>query len=87
MSLDDATRNGYEHARILATGETAGVQRLLMTTALYVGIERWGWRTRYCYGSRAEAEAALAAWDGHGDPPGEWVKQKPEERLNPNLKE
>ena len=26
---------------------------------------------------------AFATWDGVGDPPGDWIKQKPEDRLNP----
>lgn len=41
--------------------------------------------TRYCYEHFNDAVKAVAHWDGTGDPPGPWVKQKPEDRLNPAL--
>jgi hypothetical protein len=38
---------------------------------------------RYCYPTLAEAKEALATWDGKGDPPGPWIKEKISERLGP----
>ena len=78
------TGYGYEQVRMLPTGEAAGLSRFLFTTGLCVGLTEIGYRTRFCYPDRASAEAALAEWDGNGDPPGPWIKEKGErERSNP----
>ena len=74
---------GYTPLRRLETGETAGVMDRIYTAGLFVGLSVIGWRTCFCYETRAAAEAALQSWDGHGDPPGPWIKQKPEERRGP----
>lgn len=74
---------GYHPIKRLDTGELAGVMDYVFTAGIVVGLDPVGWRTRYCYESRPIAEAALEAWDGHGDPPGPWIKQKPEDRHGP----
>lgn len=58
---------------------------MLYTTGLFVGLDRMGWRTRFCYEHKVDAVAALDAWDGRGDPPGPWIKEKPSDRLGPGL--
>lgn len=75
--------HGYAPFKMLDTREWAGVMNMVYTCGLFVGIKEFGYRTRYCYETRREAEAALEAWNGDGDPPGMWIKQKPEDRLNP----
>ncbi len=76
---------GYESPRRLASGEWAAIMRFLFTTGLIVGIEELGYRTRFCYRTREEALEALSSWNGTGDPPGEWIKEKGNEgdRDNP----
>lgn len=78
-------REGYRPLRDLPSGELAGVMDMMWTAALCVGLDELGYRVRYCYATRAEAEAALKAWDGAGDPSGPWIKAKGEgeDRLNP----
>ena len=76
----------YHNIRTLPTGEIAGMTVMIFTTALFVGLTHNGYRTRYCYPSFYEAREALADWDGVGDPPGPWIKQKPENRYNPKVK-
>jgi hypothetical protein len=77
---------GYSPARVLPSGETAGVMRMLYTTGLFVGITRHFWRTRFCYETTTDAVAALQTWDGYGDPPGPWIKEKGGvERSNPSV--
>lgn len=79
---------GYFTPKRLATGEIAGVRSFVFTSAIVVGIDHWGYRTRFCYERWMEAVAALANWDGHGDPPGQWIKEKGEvERSNPHAVE
>jgi len=69
-----------------ATGELAGIMAFLFTYGLCVGLDDTGYRTRYCYPTFGDAILALIEWDGHGDPPGPWIKQKGGvERSNPNI--
>jgi hypothetical protein len=74
---------GYILARPLGNGEWLAVAPQLYTTGLFVVPDRDHYRTRYCYERSFEAVHAFLTWDGEGDPPGMWVKQKPEDRLNP----
>jgi hypothetical protein len=76
---------GYRAIKMLNTGELAALHDEIYTTGLCIGLDEFGYRTRYCYETHHEAEEALAIWDGNGDPPGLWLKQKPEERLGPGL--
>lgn len=83
MNLDDLSHEGYENLRVLPDGTTIGTQRMMFTTGLFVGLTLIGYRTRYCYAEEGAAVAACRTWDGKGDPPGLWIKQKPEDRMNP----
>lgn len=77
------TDQGYSLVRLLPTGEWAGLQRMAFTCGLFVGLDETGWRTRFCFETEDEARNALSGWDGQGFPPGYWIKQKPEEIMNP----
>lgn len=85
LTVEEAEALGYKPARVLATGKTAGVIRMIYTHALYVGINDWGTDRRFCYPDRESAVFALETWDGRGDPPGPWLKEKGDsvERRNP----
>jgi len=74
---------GYKRCVILPGGQLAGIMPQLFTTALCVGLDEYGYRTRFCYERKEDAIAALDAWDGKGDPPGPWIKEKPSDRLGP----
>ena len=77
---------GYYCARRLDDGRWIAVSPMVFTTGLFVITpDLLSWTTRFCYERSVDAIAAVEAWDGQGDPPGPWVKQKPEERLNPAL--
>jgi len=54
----------------------------LLTNVTFDGLS-YDYHARYCYPSRIEAFRMLHAWDGVGDPPGDWVKEKISERTNP----
>jgi hypothetical protein len=56
---------------------------MLFTYDLCVGLDETGYRTRFMYPDLGTALVALLAWDGLGDPPGPWIKQKPGDRENP----
>lgn len=78
---------GYSNVRELATGEIAATLPQIFTTGLYVGLTEVGTGRRYCYEHSVDAEAALAAWDGTGDPSGPWIKEKPSNRLGPGARD
>jgi hypothetical protein len=66
----------YKHPRLLPTGEWAALQQMVFTVGLFVGIDETGYRTRFCYPHFFPAVIALVEWDGTGDPPGPWIKEK-----------
>ena len=66
----------YVYVRRLASGEWAGVSKMLFTFGLSVGLTDTGYRTRFCYEKLFDASDALEEWDGNGDPPGNWIKEK-----------
>ncbi|WP_285412941.1 hypothetical protein [Variovorax sp. efr-133-TYG-130] len=58
------------------------------TTAVVVGIDDLGYQRRYCYEHRADAQAALAAWNGCEHPSEPWIKCKGAgiDLLNPDFR-
>lgn len=86
VTVDDIKAHGYAFAKQLPSGEWLGVQKMLFTTGLFVITADGGsWRTRYCYEHSIDAILACMDWDGAGDPPGPWIKQKPEDRHGPGM--
>jgi hypothetical protein len=76
--------------QFIATREIPGcglcaVQRFAYTCGLLTGLRFDGhsyfYVARYCYPNGVDALRDLAVWDGQGDPPGEWVKEKVSERM------
>lgn len=74
---------GYLACRELPTGEVVAIMPMLFTAGLFCGVAENSYSRRYCYENLAEARAAMLAWDGNGDPPGPWIKEKPSDRLGP----
>lgn len=88
MTEEEATKicadRGYSPPVLLASGEWACVGPFIFTFGLLVGLDKYSFRTRFCYESLAQALVALVTWDGTGDPPGDWIKEKGRmERNNP----
>lgn len=82
--LDLAKNQGYYAMKLLATGEMAALSTQLFTVGIIVFNQNCILK-RWCFEEGDEALASLRAWEGVGDPPGNWVKQKlPVERMNPN---
>jgi hypothetical protein len=81
---------GFRRVRDVPGRGDCAVQRFVFTAGLLVGVrlERlWiEYEARYCYETAHEAVQALDAWDGQGDPPGDWIKEKISERLGPGAK-
>ena len=77
--------NGYTKIKVMEDGTVCALQKQLFTVAIVVGIDRVGYERRYCYEREAVAREALVQWDGAGDPPGPWIKEKPSDRLGPGV--
>jgi hypothetical protein len=77
---------GYISLRLMPDGHVAGVNPFLWTYGLCTKLDWNGYDDRWCFESPISALIALADWDGKGDPPGPWIKQKGRvERHNPEL--
>lgn len=86
MTKEEVAELGYPWSRLLPTGEWAGLRTFMFTVGLCVGIDETSYRTRFCYEGEhwRAAHDALMTWDGLGDPPGPWIKEKgANERRNP----
>ena len=78
--------DGYKNLRKLPDGTWIGTMLMVFTTGLFVGLNQSGWRRRYCYERVSDAALAATEWNGQGDPPGPWIKEKPSDRLGPGAK-
>lgn len=76
MTEEEIQALGYSYPRRLPDGRWCGIQPMLYTGGLFVGLDAVGYAYRYCYETVAEAALALAIWDGEGHPPGAWIKRK-----------
>jgi hypothetical protein len=65
------TECGYQSPRPIGHSRYACIMPLLYTAAIIVGrIGDACYEDRWCYHSREDAERALDAWDGRGEPAG-----------------
>jgi len=68
-------------------GKLCCIQPMIYTMAFLVGVtfeeHSYDYDARYCYADLDGAFHALSAWDGNGDPPGPWIKEKISARLGP----
>lgn len=80
---------GYSHDRRLTDGPYAGkhlaVMPMLFTCGLWI-VDADQPYTRWCYETAHECLHAYSHWNGVGDPPGNWIIQKPEQRGGPGMK-
>ncbi|WP_213957527.1 hypothetical protein [Variovorax sp. dw_954] len=61
----------------MKNGQVCGIGQMLLTHGILVGMSlHSSAQRRYCYEYKADAVRALNEWDGHGHPPGPWVKVK-----------
>ncbi|MNV12860.1 hypothetical protein D3C71_1034810 [compost metagenome] len=68
--LTDEYRAAYDRFRQLPDGRWIGSHRLLMHWTIHVDLHEYGYEDRYCFATKALADAAFDNWDGTGDPEG-----------------
>lgn len=77
MNMPDLlTEHGYVSPRQLPDGRWVAVCQYFYTAGLVVDCVEHGYAYRYCYAEVVQAVIAAVTWDGHGDPPGPWIKLK-----------
>ena len=67
---------GYYNLREVPGRGICGLHRFIFTVGLIYGLDKYGYKGRWCYAGNLEARKALEEWDGVGDPPGAWIKYK-----------
>ncbi len=69
-----------EEAREIPAQGVCCMQAFIFTHGLLTQVRfdgpTYDFAARYCYPSRADCLRALNTWDGRGDPPEGWVKEK-----------
>lgn len=80
LALEGFLRTEYLVLRRLPDGSYAGLQRLLYTTGLFMGVDRNGWSKRFCFKDVGEALAQLALLKSEDDEPEGFVARRPDLR-------
>ena len=94
--LQGISEDGLWFIKELEDGRSIVLNNFIFTMGLIVlcadyakaRAQYWnGFERRFCYENPSDALKAAVMWDGTGDPPGPWVKEKSigVDRLNPNL--
>lgn len=65
-----AEQYGYTDYKVFPNGRDAMIGRLMFTHMIIADINGLYHGERWCYTTYAKAKAALAAWDGEGEPQG-----------------
>lgn len=71
-------RQDYQAVRVLDDGSIAAVSRLTTTTAVHLGMHRYGWESRFCYTDPLKALEVLCALKSEDDVPEGWVSSRPQ---------
>lgn len=74
--IEHLNNNGFYRLKVFESGEIGGLQQFMFTVGVCIGIDMESYRCRWCYPSLLSAIHAIDVWDGTGDPPEGWLKQK-----------
>lgn len=66
----------YDNVRELPDGTIVGTQRLMFTTAIFVGLNEWGWERRFCFEDPAVAVRELNKMESGEDIPVGWIARR-----------
>lgn len=76
LSIEFFKEQEYLDARQLADGTWIAIMPMGFTWGLFIGLDKDGYRHRYCYQYMLDVLDAFLTWDGTGHPPGPWIKLK-----------
>lgn len=72
-------RHNYDEVRALPDGSIAARSRLLFTTAIFLGLNRWGYQKRFCFESSALAARRFGELTSEDDEPAGYIARRPEQ--------
>lgn len=75
-------KTGLLACRRLPDGSFAGLQRLVTTTSVVLGIDEFFWRYRFCYTDPDDARNQYLLLQSEEDVPDGWVACRPEVRIS-----
>jgi hypothetical protein len=79
MTPDELARHwGLLAVRELPDGSIAGIQRLMTTVSVVLGIDEWQWEYRFCYRDLQDAIQGLAQVQSVRDVPEGWIACRPQ---------
>ena len=76
--LVQSLQNDYDAVRVLVDGSIVGLGKLMFTTAVYMGLNRWGYERRYCFQEPERARAEFEKLASEDDEPAGWIAKRPE---------
>ncbi len=68
---------GYQFVRQLDDDSWVGIDELLFSTALYMGMDQSGWAKRYDFELRGDAIQELIKLTKQTDIPNGWIAKRP----------
>lgn len=71
-------RHNYDVVRVLPDGSIAARSRLLFTTAIFLGLDRWGFGNRFCFESPTLAAQRFNELTSEDDEPAGYIARRPE---------
>ena len=77
--LVEALRKDYLAVRVLDDGSIACLARLITTTAVCLGADRYGWSTRFCFADPIKALEVFGSVKSEDDVPEGWVSRRPKQ--------
>lgn len=84
IEVPELWRDAFLVVREIPGRGLCGLQHFIYTCGLLTNMRfdgvSYAYDARYCYPLLGDALCALREWDGKGDPPGDWVKEKVSER-------
>lgn len=67
----------YQRVRLLPDGSVACLGRLLYTTAIFLGCDRWGFSKRFCFEDHALAAQRFEELQGEDTEPAGYIARRP----------
>lgn len=76
--LSELQQQGFELVRRLPDGSYAALGHLLYTTAIYLGLNAWGYHRRFCFESAVLALQRFNELQSEDDEPQGYIARRPE---------
>lgn len=66
----------YQRVRVLPDGSIACLGRLMYTTAIFLGVDRYGWSRRFCFKDHGLAARRFEELEGEDSEPAGYIARR-----------